>query len=366
MADLQDFSAGPVATSIIEFYAKRAPVAPAFLEASTVGGPCDRALWLAFRMCTKPVTDGAAVRRLDTDERVEARFVFDLREVGVEVYDRDPETRDRFIFKDHAGHLRGVMDACTHNVPGGGDQWHVTEFATLDAATFARLSEKGVSAVCFDAWDNMQLLMGSSGMTRALYLAENVTDGSVFAERVPFDPVYFERLRARAESIIFVAEAPPRAFEDPTEDTCRACAAHDACHGMRVPAVSCRTCCYSTPERDGDAHWSCCHPSKPRHDLPLELQRTGCDDHLVLPFLVNYAAVVEAGESGWILFQRYDTGRLFVVASATAMPPADMFAAYDSPAMYHSAELAAAHDHRMIGNPDVEKLRSAFDGRVAA
>lgn len=366
MADLEQFNAGPVAASIIQFYERRDIVAPSFLEASSAGAECDRALWYQFRFCATPPVDGRAARRLDTDQRAEARFMFELREIGVDVYDRDPETRDRFIFKDHAGHMQGVMDACTHQVPSGGDQWHVTEFETLDPETFARLKEKGVSAVCYAAWDKLQLLMGWSGMTRALYLAENLVDGDVFAERVPFDPVYFERLRARAESVIFAAEPPARLYEDPTEDTCRECVSAKACHGNRVPALSCRSCAYSTPERDGDARWSCCHPSRPQDNLPLDMQRVGCEDHLYMPFFVNFAECVDAGESGWMLFRRHDNGRHFVVASATAMPPADIFTEYEQPSLYHSTELAAAADDRMIGNPDVEKLRTAFDGRIVA
>lgn len=366
MADLQDFSAGPVAASIIKFYGKRTHEPRERLEASTLGGECDRALWFAFRNCETPIINGAAVRRQDADTRAAARFVFDLRETGVEVYDRDPETRDRFFFKDVGGHLQTVMDACTHRVPGGGDQWHATEFETLEPATFARVMKEGVEKVCYASYDKLQLVMGWSGMDRALYVAENVVTGDVFAERLPADPVYFERLRARAGSVIYAAEVPTRLYEDPTEDTCRACPSHNACHGMRAPALSCRTCCYSTPEPDGDAHWSCCHPSKPHDSLPFDLQVTGCEDHLYLPFLINYAAVVEAGDSGWILYRRKDTGRHFVVASATAMPPVEMFDAYDHPSIYHSSELAAAADYRIIGDPGAEKLRKEFDGRIAA
>lgn len=349
MADLHEFSAGPVATSIIQFYQKRDAAAPAPMDAAIVGGPCDRAIWYAFRMCATPPADGRAARHQAVEQHTGARLIDDLTVTGVEVHARDPETNGPFVFNDHGGHLQAVMTACAHAVPGGGDQWHVAEFAALGAPTFAKLKEKGVAAVVYGAFDRMQLIMGWSGMTRALFVAENVADSDVFAERVPFDPVYFERLRARAESIIFAAETPPRLHEDPTEDTCRECASHAACHGMRAPAVSCRTCCYSTPEHGGDARWSCCHPSNPRDDLPLDLQRSGCEDHLYLPFLINYAEVVEAGQSGWILY-RHHNGRHFVVVSATAMPPADFMTEYDAPAMYHSADLAAAHDHRIIGD----------------
>lgn len=367
MADLNEFSAGPIATGIIQWYEKRgAAPAPAYLEASTAGGPCDRALWYAHRFCEKRQETGAAVRLADGAERSRARFMFELRQLGVDVLDRDPESRAPFFFDDLDGHFGTVMHACAEHVLGGGNQWHAVEFATLPPDVFVRAKEKGAEAACPEAYDKLQLIMGWSGMTRALFLAESTFSGDVFAERIAADPVYFERLRARASSIIRAGEPPAKLHQDPTEETCRACAAHDACHGTRVPAVSCRTCCYSTPEQAGSARWSCCHPSKPRGDLALDIQRTGCEDHLVLPFLVNYAEPIESGDSGWILFRHRETDRHFIVVSATAMPPVELHAEYDEPALYQSAELSAAHDCRMIGNPEVEKLRAEFAGRIVA
>jgi hypothetical protein len=364
MGDLAEYSAGPVVTSVIEFYSKRHAPAPARLDGSTVGGPCGRALWYAFRFCGETKPDGIAERRADIELRAKDCFLFELREIGVEAFERIPETGKRFEFSDCAGHLGAAMDAATHKVPSGGDQWHVTEFAMLDPDVYVRAKDKGVREACGEQFDKLQLLMGWSGMKRALFMGESRFSSELYAERVPFDPVYFERLRGRAESIIFATEAPPRAYNDPTEDECRACPSAIACHGTRPPAISCRTCCYSTPERDGDAVWSCCHPAEPRAAIAIEDQRTGCPNHLYMPFMINYAEVVEASADGWMVFKRKDNGRHFVVASATTMPPADMFAAYEAPALYHSGELAAAIDDRMIGNAEVEKVKMLFDGRV--
>lgn len=367
MADMRDFTAGPVATSIIDWYEKRgAAPATAYLEASTAGSACDRALWYAFRFAAKHVANGSTARLADGAERARARFMFDLRQIGVDALDRDPETREPFFFDDLGGHVGAAMHACAEHVPGGGNQWHAVEFATLNAFAYAKAREKGTEAACPEAYDKLQMIMGWTGMTRALFVAECTHSGDVFAERIPADPVYFERLRARASSIVFAGEPPSKLHQDPTEDTCRKCPSHVACHGTRVPPISCRTCCYSTPEQGGAGRWTCCHPSEARGDLPLDLQRTGCDNHLVLPFLVNYAEPVLSGDSGWILFRHNETGRHFVVVSATAMPPVELQAEYDEPAFYHSTELSAAHDYRFIGNVEVEKLRAEFDGRVVA
>ncbi|RQS39792.1 hypothetical protein [Burkholderia sp. Bp8990] len=347
MADIEQFSDGPVVTGIVKFYEKLQFDAPAYLSGETAGEPCPRAVWYAYHWCERPVANGVRTRLKNLQLGAVRRMLAELRDVVAEVHDNDGTGPFRLV--DHSGHFGSTMHAAAHGVPGGGDQWHVVEVASLGPAAFGLLKTHGVQAVCGQQYDRMQLHMGWSDMPRALFVAENSADAELFAERVKFDPVYFEKLRVRAESVIFAAEPPPRLYDDPTEDTCRACPAHVSCHGTRVPAMSCRTCCYATPERQGDARWSCCHPAGGAPEIPLEVQRTGCNEHLVLPFLVNYAAVEEAGQDGWIVFKRRDTGRHFVVASATAMPPADMFAHYDAPQLYHSADLSNAIDDKVIG-----------------
>lgn len=355
MADISD-SVDPLVAEIYAAYEKsgEAEKARTYLGASIIGRECKRALWYAFRWASKERFDGRMLRLFQSGHLAEPRFVADLRAIGATVYDVDPATGKQFGFQDHGGHARGHMDGCAKGIPGGGTKWHVLEFKTHASKSFAELRKKGVKAAKPEHYVQMMWYMGKSGMSRALYLAVNKDTDELYSERIEFDPVEFERTQARFESIIFAGEPPAKLSEDPKFYLCNWCAHSAVCHGHKVPDLTCRSCVHSTPERHGDARWSCSlHPDKNVSSIPVEIQRVGCPQHLPLPFLLTYATPVDAGD-GWIQFQRKDNGRMFYVGKQ---------AAGDVP-VFSSAEIAAARDHRAICDQSIEEIRTTFDASI--
>jgi hypothetical protein len=198
--------------------------------------------------------------------------------------------------------------------------------------------------------------MGKSGMDRALYLAVNKDTDELYSERIEFDRVFFEQIQAKFDGIIFAGSPPPKISDDPKFYLCNWCAHKGVCHGNQVPAVSCRTCVHATPERDGDGRWSC---AKHGPEIPVHAQRTGCGDHLPLPFLLTYAEPIDAGD-GWIEFKRNDNGATFVVAAQGVTPPGELV----TMPRYASHEISAAADHKAICDPEIEKFRTGFGGVI--
>lgn len=348
-----------IATLIYAQYEKSADQkARTYLGASVIGGKCSRALWYAFRFAKDKSFDGRMLRLFRTGDLEEVRMVKDLRAIGATVYDMDPATGKQFEFVGHHGHMKGHMDGCAKNLPEFGGKWAVLEFKTHNAKSFKDLQAKGVEKSKPEHYAQMQWYMGKSGMSRALYLAKCKDDEQLYSEKVAFDPVEFERIEAKAESIIFSDTPPAKISDDPKFYICNMCNFNEICHQGAMPAVSCRTCVHSTPERTGttDGEWSCSKEKKAV--IPIQLQRTGCQYHLPLPYLLTYADAIDAGD-GWIMFARKDNGTRFVVADAPNTPTAD--AQTDVP-VYTTHEISAARDHRMIGSPDVEQIRSAFPG----
>jgi hypothetical protein len=359
MADLTDY-VDPIAAAIFEKYEERGKTEQArtYLGASVIGAECSRALWYGFRWAAREQFDGRTLRLFQTGHLAESRFVADLMAIGVKVFDADPATGKQFGFSDHGGHMRGHMDGCAQWVPGGGKKWYVCEFKTHSAKSFSDLKKNGVKKAKSQHYDQMTWYMGQSGMDRALYLAVNKDNDDLYSERIEFDPTRYAQIQAKAESIIFAQEPPARISEDPKFYLCNWCAHSAVCHGGKMPAVSCRTCVHSTPERTGDARWSCAKvaPDLNISSIPVNVQRTGCDQHLPLPFLVTYADAIDAGQD-WILFKRKDTGATFVVAAKGATVQ------HDAP-IYTTHELSAAQDHRAIANPEIENLRNQFQGHI--
>ena len=329
-----------------------------YLGASVIGKECKRALWYAFRWASKETFDGRMLRLFQTGHLAESRFVADLRSIGATVFDMDPATHKQFGYVDHGGHARGHMDGAVQNIPGGGKKWHVAEFKTHSAKSYATLKKDGVKKAKPEHYAQMQWYMGKSGMDRALYLAVNKDTDELYSERIEFDKVFFEQIQAKFDSIIFASSPPSKLSEDPKFYICNWCAHNSVCHGNQVPAVSCRTCVHSTPERtpETEGRWSCAKAG-PDSSIPIEVQRTGCGQHLPLPFLLTYADPVDAGE-GWIEFKRKDNQAEFVVAVGGVTHP------YPHIPIYTTQEISAAKDHRAICDPEIENFRTQFNATI--
>lgn len=379
MADLTSVfnAADPTLEAIDEaIEAMQDRTARPYLGMSAIGGECERALWYSFRFAAQKAFKAKSLKAIDDGHRGEDLQAARLRMVnGIELYTADPQTGKQFGCVDHGGHFKGHLDGAIHGLLQAPKTWHVWEHKQVNEKKFdelVKLKIKHDEKEVFAKWDTVyfvqaQLYMHYTGMKRH-YLTVNSPGGRrTTSVRTEYDPVVAERYRARAERIIFGANPPPKLSEDPTWHQCKPygelCAYHDICHGTRVPAVSCRTCCFSTPEREGtDGDWSCSHKHHPTRVIPIKVQRTGCNNHLPLPFLVKYAEPVDAGDD-WILFKRKDNERHFVVVGATGMPPVDIIEKYGAPGLYHSQELSAG-DGSSIGDPFVDDIKAKFGGRV--
>lgn len=355
MVDISE-AVDPVVAAIYEYYEKKygSELARPYLGASSVGKPCSRALWYGFRWAAKEKFSGRLLRLFQTGHLAEPRFVEDLRGIGATVYDVNPATGNQYNFVDVSGHFRGNADGMAQFIPTGGKKWHLCEFKTYGSKSFATLKKDGVKKAKPEHWIQMNTYMGWSNIDRALYLAVNKDTDELHSERLEFDPVEFERTRAKAASIIFAEQPPAKISDDPKFYICNMCTFSGVCHGHQVPAVSCRTCVHATPEREGDGRWSC---AKHGPEIPVDFQRKGCGDHLPLPFLLTYAEPVDAGD-GWIGFVRKDNGEQFIVA----VPSVSTL--HTSNPTYTTHEISAAKDHRVICDHDIEKFRTTFDASI--
>lgn len=360
MVDIAD-ATSPVVAAIAKVYEDREGAQPprTYLGASIIGKECARALWYDFRWARREKFDGRMLRLFQTGHLAEPRFVQDLRDIGCEVLDCDPATGRQFAHADHSGHMGGHMDGKGRYIPGGGQKWHVLEFKTHSAKSFKELLAKGVALAKPQHYAQMQWYMGKEGLDRALYLAVNKDTEELYAERISFDFEYFTKLQAKAERIIFGTEPPAKIATDIHAFACKFCVHKDVCHADQVPELSCRTCVHSTAEREGNGRWSCAiAPGGRQSEIPVSFQRTGCGQHLPLPFLVTYATAVDAG-AGWIEFQRKDRPEIHFCVVAEGVAPDGVRAG--TPA-YLSRELSALKDYRALGAPELEKYRAQFPG----
>ena len=284
----------------------------AHLGASMIGRECERELWLSFRWADYPRYEGRILRLFARGQREEPAFVANLRAAGMEVLVVDPATGRQYQFSDLGGHVGGSMDGAALGLPEAPKAWHVLEFKTHGAKSFAGLMQNGVLKAHPEHFAQVQLYMGWSGMDRAFYLAVCKDTDELYGERIAFDRAVFEALIERAGRIVFAAEPPPRISESPAFFRCKFCLYHGVCHGALFPKANCRTCAHVTPRDDGA--WHCARHDKTR---TTDEQHAGCPMHLFIPPLMPLP--VRAAGEGWV---RYEFGEQLIanVSEGAAAP----------------------------------------------
>lgn len=276
------------------------------LGASVIGKPCERALWFSFRWATIKRHPGRLLRLFETGQLAEARFVTNLKAIGVDVSEINPATGKQYSISDFGGHFSGSMDGVGLGFPEAPKSWAVLEFKTHSAKSFADLVKHGVAKSKSEHMSQVQTYMGYTGMERAAYLAVNKDTDDLYFEWIHFDPTQFAQIKARAERIIRAAEPPLRISNDPSFFQCKFCDHWETCHGVKAPAVSCRTCIHSTPEVDGDRRWSCQHFEMDIGYI-AQLESHQCQAHRFIPILLEKAGHQVDVTNGDVV---YDSGAI--------------------------------------------------------
>ncbi|MFA5650379.1 MAG: hypothetical protein WC914_04495 [Proteiniphilum sp.] len=223
------------------------------LGASVLGNPCDRAIWYGFRWAKPPDFPGRVLRLFDTGQREEARLVNDLRNIGLEVHDRDPEAGGQ-IRVSYGHHIGGSLDGVSRNVPQGGDKWHVLEFKTHNDKSFLDLQKKGVAESKPAHFIQMQIYMHLIGIERALYVAKNKNTDSIYTERIHLDTALAKAQLMRADRIVKSTSQPGGISENPADYRCKFCPFWKLCYEGEQMSKSCRTCKAVRVTDDG---WAC-------------------------------------------------------------------------------------------------------------
>lgn len=275
------------------------------LGASEIGKPCKRALWYSFRWATAKKFDGRMLRLFNRGHREEPQFLEELRGIGAEVYEIDPETKQQHRFSGYKGHVGGSCDAIGRGLPEAPKTWAIIEFKTHGEKSFTELVKKNVQEHKPEHYAQMQLYMGWSELSRALYLAVNKNTDELYSEWVHFDQAAFEQLEAKAKEIVDATEPPQGLSEDPAWYQCKFCDHHAICHGEQVPVKNCRTCVHATPVDLGV--WCC---NQDQSALSVGEQRVGCRSHLYIPPVIKWAEPLDAGPD-WIKYRDRDTGVIF-------------------------------------------------------
>ena len=241
---------------------------------------CERKLWDAFRGLFPPeIFDGRKLSIFETGEVWEARLIERLKAAGIQVQEVDPATGEQWRVVFAAGHGSGRLDGILMNVPEAPKTEHVFEAKSHNDRSFKELLKKGVQEGKPAHYAQMQSYMHLLHLTRALYLAVNKNDDSLFAARIEYDAGEAIRLMTKAERIVTSDRRPACSCPSYFLKAGYGCSVNDG----HMPARTCRSCMFSTAHLDGDARWSC---ERHKRDLCLDEQRAGCPQHAFNPTTV--------------------------------------------------------------------------------
>ena len=240
-----------------------------------------------------------------------------MRAAGIEVEEQDPATGRQWEVTSLGGHLRGHLDGIARNVPEAPKTDHVLEVKTHNEKSFKALLKDKVEKSKPGHYSQMQIYMHHRGIQRALYIAVNKNDDSLYAERVEYDAAAALRLMARAERVIRTDSAPSRLHDDPTSKAafaCNWCPALAICHEGKFARRNCRTCISATPLVDASDQgiWRCELFDK---DLSFAEQQAGCAAHLYLPSLVP-GEQIDASEANRSVTYKLASGEVWVDGGA--------------------------------------------------
>jgi hypothetical protein len=319
------------------------------LGASIIGDQCKRKIWYTFRWALPANFSGRMLRLFDRGNEEENRFTKELRSIGCQVVNIDPNTGKQYQFSDCGGHFGGSFDGAVLGLRESPKTWHVLEYKTSNDKKFNELMKaQSVEAAQPRHFAQMQCYMGWSGMTRAIYFCTNKNDDSIYSERVKFDKSVFEFLRAKAKMIIDANEPPERLSDNPSWYQCKMCDYHGLCHENKVPQVNCRTCAHSTPILEGK--WKC---DAFNDEIDLARQAEGCLYHLFNPKLMP-AEVVDGDTTRvpmWVEYKKTD-GTVF--RNITSLGGGEG---------YLSSELHHCHPS-LVGDKTLDMLRVGFDAKI--
>jgi hypothetical protein len=294
------------AYQIVRWYESKPQEHRPHMGASIIGHPCDRNIWLTWRWAMKPEFSGRILRLFKRGQREEAEFIEELRGIGATVWDTNPENGKQWTISACNGHFGGSLDGVAKGLPEAPKSVAVLEFKTHSSKSFTDLVKKKVKESKPQHYDQMTVYMGKMDIDRALYIAVNKDTDDLYTEWVHFDQDRYTVIMSRAENLIESTEPPPRLSADPAHFQCKMCSFWKLCHGGMAAEANCRTCCYSSPVENGA--WRC---DKHKVNPDLNVQRDGCDQHLLIPALVPYGEAVDGGET-WVAYKHRDTGVMFV------------------------------------------------------
>lgn len=236
-----------------------------YIGASSIGTPCDAAVSFSLRGFPEDKIEPRVQRIFRDGHRIEDTVIADLKKAGVNVMDKDPMTRRQWAYFGYGTHVKAHADGIIEFQDGV----MILEIKSMNAKMFGSFVLGGVANSHPKYYDQMQTLMGLSGLRSTFFISYCKDNSEYHSEVVAFDELRWSYLKSRIETVL--SGQARKIAAEPTSFSCRWCSRKGVCwEGKSVPRA-CETCGHARPDEGGA--WWCSLKEGPATEICPEWRR---------------------------------------------------------------------------------------------
>lgn len=224
-----------------------------YIGASGIGQACEASIAFSYRGYPDTPPDSKLKRIFRDGHRIEYDVVRDMKKAGFHVMEKNPMTGKQWRYEGYGGLVMGNADGILE-IEG---KTVGLEIKSMNDAKHKEFVKKGVKSSHSQYYDQMQFMMGLSGIGQFVLVAYNKNNSLYHHEYVDFDEFRFHYLLTKVERVL--RNEAKKIATDESDWRCKGCFKRDACwHGAMPEERSVRTCGNSYADIDGNLHCDKC------------------------------------------------------------------------------------------------------------
>ncbi len=194
-----------------------------YMGASSIGNPCSRAIWYAYKGHAKKPFTAKQLRTFEMGRILEGMIKDQVRLLGLPLEDNAQITA---CYDDDVKIFQGNVDGMLE-ING---RYVILEIKTAKDSSFQTFVTKGLRTWSPNYYSQVQAYMGMKGVESAYILVLNKNTGDLHDEYVQFDDLFYHELKAKAKIISEAIEPPERVNKSPLYYICAMCQYKEVCH----------------------------------------------------------------------------------------------------------------------------------------
>lgn len=194
-----------------------------YIGASSIGGPCLRAIWYSYNGAPKEPISAKLQRTFNIGKLLESLVLDCLEHANIKLDRTWYDLVDKEIAQ-----FQGHIDAMW--IEDNGSPKAIIEVKTARDSSFKIFAARGLKYWYPIYHAQVQAYMGMSKVNEAYVIALNKDTSELHDEHVVFDPIFYDMLKHKVRVILDAKEIPWRINNSPLYYVCRGCNFKGICH----------------------------------------------------------------------------------------------------------------------------------------